>query len=214
MSYDVLPHSLLGFGRCVTSCDTNDPNLISPLPSLFFLLLHLPSPPLILQGIEPFSITQAYKFRLIERPVANDTADGQHASAGHAAVSSHGTFGGSTITAVYDYIVALMTQLCIQHGEQNVFTGDDAHQVALHSATVGEAVTAVTNLTSAVQALYDVVEQGAGMNTTDAHAGPLSPDSTAYSHFVRFEEIYQGRMFHNNDTAASGPVRSVEPPLP
>ena len=48
------------------------------------------------QGIEPFSITQAYKFRLIERPTANDTYDGPGVSAGHAAVA--GKSAGSTIT--------------------------------------------------------------------------------------------------------------------
>jgi len=151
-------------------------------------------------GIEPFSITQAYKFRLIERPTGNDTglADVAESSAGHDDLAAH----GGTITGVYDYIVALMTQLCYQHGEKSVFTGNPNHQIALQSASVGESVDAVTNLTGAIQALYDVVEQGAGVNATDVNAGPLGGE---YAHFVRFEEIYMGRMFRQNDTAASGP---------
>jgi hypothetical protein len=89
-----------------------------------------------------------------------------------------------SITAVYDYIIALMTALCKQHGEPNVFIGDPSYQIALQSPSTGESVSKVTNLTGAIAGMMDVVEQGAGMaqNSTDIDPGPLGG---AFAHHVR-----------------------------
>lgn len=160
-------------------------------------------------GIQPFSIDQAIKFRLIERP----TKELEEAWA-TAQVSKEeerlAKFGvdPNSITFVYDYITNLMAALCKQHGESSVFVGNSSLQVEVHSPSIGESVTAVLNLSSAIAAISSVVEQGAGVSRSDVAAGPLGGQ---FAHFARFEEIYTGRMYLPNDTAASGPTGSSWP---
>lgn len=153
----------------------------------------VPSYPMVLPelnisvGNEPFSINQAYKFRLIELPNGKTTLAAP----------------GESISDVYNYIISLMAGLCKQHGEPAVFTGSPDLQIEVHSPTTGETVSKITNLTGAVSALLEVVEQGAGMSDVDITAGPLGGE---FAHFARFEEIYMGRLYQPNDTVASGPT--------
>lgn len=139
-------------------------------------------------GVEPFSVSQAVKFRLIERP------------------AEHTKPNNNSISQVYAYVISLMTGLVRQHGEPAVFVGDPALQVPVRSGTTGEQVDKVENLTAAVTALLEVIEQGAGLDT-NIYAGPLGG---SIAHYARFEEIYHGRLYGPNDTALTGPTGPVQ----
>ena len=116
----------------------------------------------------------------------------------------------SSISAAYLHIVNTLTELCNQHGEEAIFTGDPSLQVEA-SLPNGETAHKITSLANATYALLGVADQGGGCAVpgqpwpqfVNISAGPLGG---GYSHSARYTEILTGRQFVDNDTNVSQPT--------
>lgn len=119
-----------------------------------------------------------------------------------------------SISYHYQHIVALLTSLCHNHGEHNVFTGNASLQVEAFAS--GETAGKVASLQDATDALLGVAEQGGGCpvagkswpQVSNISAGPLGGE---FSHSIRFDELLQGRQYAANDSVGkpSGPPIDV-----
>ncbi|MGW5767241.1 ferritin-like domain-containing protein [Streptomyces tendae] len=115
-----------------------------------------------------------------------------------------------TIGQFYDAIERGLRHLCAELGEDQVFVGDPARQVAggpfVHTA--GH-LAPVTDLRSALAALEEIVEQGEGAARAEVWDGDkdmLHPGTQAVSHYYRFQELALGRRYQAGDTPDSGPT--------
>jgi hypothetical protein len=118
--------------------------------------------------------------------------------------------GYETIAQFYDAVEDGLRYLTKELGEQQVFSGDPARQVTagpfLHS---GASVVAVTDLTTALAALEEIVEQGEGASRSEVWDGDrdiFHPDRDEVAHYYRFEELKLGRRYQRGDTPQSGPT--------
>jgi len=118
--------------------------------------------------------------------------------------------GYETIAQFYDAVEDGLQYLTKELGEQQVFSGDPARQVTagpfLHS---GASVVAVTDLTTALAALEEIVEQGEGASRSEVWDGDrdiFHPDRDEVAHYYRFEELKLGRRYQRGDTPQSGPT--------
>ncbi|MFF3468886.1 ferritin-like protein [Streptomyces sp. NPDC002619] len=118
--------------------------------------------------------------------------------------------GYETIGQFYDAIEKGLRHLCAELGEEQVFTGDPARQVAGGPfAHTGGHLNPVTDLGSAIAALEEIVEQGEGAARVDVWDGDMElfhPKTKAVSHYYRFQELAQGRRYQSGDTPESGPT--------
>lgn len=115
-----------------------------------------------------------------------------------------------TIGQFYDAIEKGLRHLCAELGEDRVFTGDPARQVAggPFAHTAGH-LSPVTDLSSALAALEEIVEQGEGAARADVWDGDIDlfhPETKAVSHYYRFQELALGRRYQPGDTPESGPT--------
>jgi hypothetical protein len=115
-----------------------------------------------------------------------------------------------TIGQFYDAIEKGLRHLCAELGEDQVFTGDPARQVAggPFGHTAGH-LSPVTDLDSALAALKEIVEQGEGAARAEVWDGDMDlfhPETKAVSHYYRFQELALGRRYQPGDTPASGPT--------
>ncbi|MEV7813580.1 MULTISPECIES: ferritin-like domain-containing protein [Streptomyces] len=115
-----------------------------------------------------------------------------------------------TIGQFYDAIEKGLRRLCAELGEDQVFTGDPARQVAggPFAHTAGH-LSPVTDLGSALAALEEIVEQGEGAARADVWDGDADlfhPETKAVSHYYRFQELALGRRYQPGDTPESGPT--------
>ncbi|MGX1267895.1 ferritin-like domain-containing protein [Streptomyces phaeoluteigriseus] len=115
-----------------------------------------------------------------------------------------------TIGQFYDAIERGLRRLCAEAGEDQVFTGDPARQVAggPFAHTTGH-LGPVTDLDSALAALKEIVEQGEGAARADVWDGDVDlfhPETKAVSHYYRFQELALGRRYQPGDTPESGPT--------
>ncbi|MFJ2399343.1 ferritin-like protein [Streptomyces sp. NPDC087843] len=115
-----------------------------------------------------------------------------------------------TIGQFYDAIEKGLRHLCVELGEDRVFTGDPARQVAggPFAHTAGH-LSPVTDLNSALAALEEIVEQGEGAARADVWDEDIDlfhPETKAVSHYYRFQELALGRRFQPGDTPESGPT--------
>ncbi|MFF8322279.1 ferritin-like protein [Streptomyces bobili] len=118
-----------------------------------------------------------------------------------------------TIGQFYDAIATGLRRLCAEAGEEQVFTGDPARQVAggPFAHTAGR-LSPVTDLDSALAALTEIVEQGEGAARADVWDGDVDlfhPGTKAVSHYYRFQELALGRRYRPGDTPESGPTGSA-----
>ncbi len=104
-----------------------------------------------------------------------------------------------TIGQFYDAVERALRDLCAELGEEKVFSGDPARQVAgghfLHS---GGRLIAITDLSSALAALEEIVEQGEGTARGEVWDGDqdiFHPDRDEVAHYYRFQELKLGRTF-------------------
>ncbi|MEU1232389.1 ferritin-like protein [Streptomyces sp. NPDC005828] len=115
-----------------------------------------------------------------------------------------------TIGQFYDAIEKALRDLCAELGEDQVFTGDPARQVAAGPfAHTSGRLAPVTDLRTALAALEEIVEQGEGAARADVWDGDtdlLHPETKAVSHFYRFQELAAGRRYQPGDTPQSGPT--------
>lgn len=118
--------------------------------------------------------------------------------------------GYETIGQFYDAIEEGLRDLCARLGEREVFSGEPARQVtAEHFMHSGGALTAVTDLQSALAALEEVVEQGEGTARGEVWDGDqdiFHPDRDEVAHYYRFQELKLGRRYQRGDTPQSGPT--------
>lgn len=115
-----------------------------------------------------------------------------------------------TIGQFYNAIEKGLRRLCAERGEDQIFTGDPARQVAggPFAHTAGH-LSPVTDLESALRALKEIVEQGEGAARTDVWDGDIDlfhPETRAVSHYYRFKELALGRRYQPGDTPESGPT--------
>lgn len=115
-----------------------------------------------------------------------------------------------TIGQFYDAIEKGLRHLCAELGEEQVFTGDPARQVAAGPfGHTGGRLSPVTDLASALSALEEIVEQGEGAARVDVWDGDMDmfhPQTKAVSHYYRFQELAQGRRYQPGDTPETGPT--------
>ncbi|MER6464600.1 ferritin-like protein [Streptomyces sp. NPDC001228] len=115
-----------------------------------------------------------------------------------------------TIGQFYDAVEKGLRRLCADLGEDKVFTGDPARQVAggPFAHTAGR-LSPVTDLDSALAVLEEIVEQGEGAaraEVWDGDADLFHPETKAVSHYYRFQELALGRRYRQGDTPESGPT--------
>ncbi|MEU3297578.1 ferritin-like protein [Streptomyces longwoodensis] len=152
--------------------------------------------PSIELSLLPFGQKALQMFLRIEQPAhPGDPAEGDHYE---------------TIGQFYDAIEKGLRHLCAELGENQVFTGDPARQVAggPFAHTAGH-LSPVTDLASALTALEEIVEQGEGAARAEVWDGDpdLShPETKAVSHYYRFQELALGRRYQPGDTPESGPT--------
>lgn len=109
----------------------------------------------------------------------------------------------SSISAAYLHIIQVLTTLCDQHGEPQVFIGNHSYQVEAMISS-GQSAPKVFSLADATAALLGVADQGGGCPVegqpwpmySNISAGPLGGN---YSHSARYEEILKGRAYQPHD---------------
>jgi ferritin-like protein len=114
-----------------------------------------------------------------------------------------------TIGQFYEAIGRGLRELCAQLGEDEVFCGDPARQVADTPFPGGGRIIAIDSLTTALAALEEIVEQGEGadpLQVWDGDHDPSHPEREQISHYCRFQELKLGRCFRTGDTPLSGPT--------
>lgn len=115
-----------------------------------------------------------------------------------------------TIGQFYAAIRAGLVTLCRRLGEEAVFTGSPARQATDQQFYGGAGrIVAVTDLSTALQALDEIVEQGEGAKHHDVWDGDhdmFHPERDEVGHYYRFVELKAGRRFRRGDTPATGPT--------
>ena len=101
--------------------------------------------------------------------------------------------------------------LCAEQGERAIFCGDPARQITADSLdyTGSGRVIPVVDLTSALEAIDEIEEQGEGMTPKDVWDGDrdmFHPDAEEVAHFFRYQQILLGRNYRRGDTPLSGPT--------
>ncbi|MFI0454189.1 ferritin-like domain-containing protein [Actinomadura sp. 6N118] len=118
--------------------------------------------------------------------------------------------GYETIGQFYAAIEDGLRHLCGRLGERAVFRGDPARQVhAGHFRNTAGRLIAVNDLSSALTALEEIVEQGEGMTRDEVWDGDRDvhhPDRDEVAHYYRFQELRAGRRYQRGDTPQSGPT--------
>lgn len=115
-----------------------------------------------------------------------------------------------TIGQFYDAIRRGLRELSETLGEANVFCGDQTRQVTdQHFYSGGGRIIAVENLTTALAALEEIVEQGEGaqhVQVWDGDSDVFHPERDQVAHYYRFQELKLGRRYRRGDTPRSGPT--------
>jgi hypothetical protein len=110
----------------------------------------------------------------------------------------------ATIGQFYESIRRALHELCAEFGEANVFCGDPARQVAngFHRALT------IDNLSSAVAAVDEIVDQGEGasQDVWDGERDMFHPERDEVAHYYRMQELLTGRRYRRGDTPQSGPT--------
>jgi hypothetical protein len=104
-----------------------------------------------------------------------------------------------TIGAFYDAIAEALRALVRRLGERAVFSGDSARQVGPeHYYSGGGSPILVHNLSTALAAIAEVVEQGEGEVTVPPPGEKFDP-ARDLAHFSRFNELRQRRRYRVDD---------------
>ena len=115
-----------------------------------------------------------------------------------------------TIGQFYDAIEQGLRELCAQLGESRVFCGDANRQITDESYSGGGGrIIVVDDLTSALAALQEVVEQGEGAGRVEVWDGdrePYHPERQQVAHYYRLNELKLERRYRPGDTPQSGPT--------
>lgn len=116
----------------------------------------------------------------------------------------------STIGQFYDAIRVGLVGLTEAEGEETVFCGDPARQVADREFRGGPGrIFKVTGLATALAAIDLIVEQGEGAGRVDVWDGDpdmFHRDRAAVGHFYRVQQLLAGRRFAPGDTPHDSPT--------
>ena len=115
-----------------------------------------------------------------------------------------------TIGQFYEAIAQGLRELCARLGEASVFCGDVSRQVTdeFYSGAGGRIIV-ISDLTSALAAIEEVVEQGEGAERDevwDRDTEPYHPERHQVAHYYRIQELKYGRRYCPGDTPRSGPT--------
>jgi Ferritin-like len=115
-----------------------------------------------------------------------------------------------TIGQFYDAIRRGLRKLCRDLGAATVFCGDPARQVtnALYTGGGGRIIP-VHDLSTALAALDEIVEQGEGAThrqVWDGDRDVFHPERDQVAHYYRFQELKIGRRYRRGDTPRSGAI--------
>jgi hypothetical protein len=115
-----------------------------------------------------------------------------------------------TIGQFYDAIGRGLRDLCAHLGEASVFCGDPCRQVtdAIYSGGGGRIIV-IDNLSTALAALEEIVEQGEGAARAEVWDGDrdvFHPEREQVAHYYRFQELKLRRRYRRGDTPRSGPT--------
>jgi CDGSH-type Zn-finger protein len=115
-----------------------------------------------------------------------------------------------TIGQFYRAIEEALKTLCATLGERRVFCGDPARQITPETLPYRGSgrIVAVSDLTSALEAIDEIEEQGEGLKHDEVWDGDrdmFHPEREEVAHYFRYDEILKGRAYRRGDTPASGP---------
>lgn len=109
---------------------------------------------------------------------------------------------GYTIGEFYESIKTKLTNLCLEFGEENVFTGHKAFQIPIdfYWSGGGKPIT-VLNLQDALAAIDVIIDQGEGtsVQTINDNDSAFFEEKNEVAHYFKFNEIYVGRKYKPND---------------
>jgi CDGSH-type Zn-finger protein/rubrerythrin len=146
--------------------------------------------------LAPFSRELIEIFMRIERPEDN------------AAAPQDERF--ETLGQFYEALVQGLKNLCVQLGEDRVFSGDRSRQITDEYFYGGSGrIITVTDLASALAAFEEIKEQGEGLNHSaiwDGDRNMFHPERGEVAHYFRFHQIVAGRLYQAGDTAQTGPT--------
>ncbi|UWZ84381.1 ferritin-like domain-containing protein [Occallatibacter riparius] len=115
-----------------------------------------------------------------------------------------------TITQFYGAIKRGICDLSSSLSESTVFCGNPIRQITdQHLYSGGGRIIEVRDLSSALLALDEIVEQGEGANhdqVWDGDRDVFHPDRDQVAHYYRFQELRLGRRYQRGDTPKSGPT--------
>jgi Ferritin-like len=152
-------------------------------------------------GLRPFGDAALDTFLAIENPsypLGKPTRASRRASTPR--LMTLRPEGYRTVGAFYYAIADGLRELVGRLGERAVFTGERARQVGpeQYYASGGEAIR-VDDLSTALAAITEVVEQGEGEVTLPRAGEKFDPDKDL-AHYYRFNELRQRRRYRVDDT--------------
>jgi Ferritin-like len=149
-------------------------------------------------GLRPLNEDALCTFLSIENPSYLDRAPLKPAAG--AAKPRIMSLGYETIGDFYDAVERALVELVLEHGEEQVFIGDHGLQIGPehYYASGGHAIK-VHELSDAIDALEQIVEQGEGKITQPPSGEKFDPERDL-AHFYRFNELATGRRYKVDDT--------------
>jgi hypothetical protein len=156
-------------------------------------------------GLRPFGEEALDAFLAIENPsypLGAPPRPSRSAATPRLMTLKHEGEGYSTVGAFYDAIAAGLRALVARLGESAVFSGESSRQVGPdeYYASGGEAIQ-VRDLSTALAAITEVVEQGEGEVTVPVAGEKFDPDRDL-AHYYRFNELRQRRRYRVGDMPA------------
>jgi hypothetical protein len=118
------------------------------------------------------------------------------------------SLGYETIGDFYNAIQTALAELVSEHGEEKVFIGDHSLQIGPeHYYAGGGHAIKVHELSDAIDALEEIVEQGEG-EITQPPSGEKFDSERDLAHFYRFNELATGQRYKVDDepTNPTGPL--------
>ena len=115
-----------------------------------------------------------------------------------------------TFGQFYDAIENGLKYLSKEFGQKHLFCGDPKRQIINESfsyAGSGRIIT-VTDLSSALEALEEIIEQGEGLDHDsiwDGDKNMFHHERKEVGHYFRLNQIIHGRYYQSTDTPESGP---------
>ena len=116
---------------------------------------------------------------------------------------------GYTIGEFYNSIKTKLSELCEEISEENVFTGDQTHQIGEdYYWSGGGKPFEVLHLKDALEAIEVIIEQGEGASPESLSDGDkiLFGQQEEVAHFFRFNEIYVGKRYKMDDDPKKPPT--------